>query len=100
MNRNPKGIRGEEVAVAKGAAVAVLPAVVEQVPETNNEIFQVGGRLFHFRRKWTFSQWAQSIVTNDLGWKWKFQPPPLRRFYQQRTQFLEELVQELERKRW
>ena len=34
------------------------------------EQFPVGGRLFHFRDRWTFSSWAHSIVSNGLGWEW------------------------------
>ena len=32
-----------------------------------NESLQVGGRLAHFRRHWTFSPWAFSVVSNGLG---------------------------------
>ena len=73
--------------------VAVAGEVVEVLPPNGN--LPVGGRLFHFRKKWTFSPWAYSVVSKGLGWQWLETPPRLRQFFQPPTPFLTEYVQEL-----
>ena len=59
-----------------------------------NETFPVGGRLSHFRDKWTFSPWAHSIVSKGLGWSWiEGQPPRGKSFYQELAPLLLEYAQ-------
>ena len=58
----------------------------------NSDAIQVGGRLFHFRNKWTFSKWAHSIVSKGLGWEWTSPPPETRLFHQKATPLLSQYV--------
>ena len=83
----PNGAPPTEVVQLEAGEQRVLPP---------NEKFSVGGRLFHFRDKWTFSPWAHSIVSKGLGWSWEpNQPPSCKVFYQKPTPLLQEYVQEL-----
>ena len=65
------------------------------VQRRNNEELPVGGRLKAFKDQWTFDPWAQSLVTNGLGWKWRLRPPRFERFFQPTTPYLEEYVRDL-----
>ena len=66
------------------------------IRNSHNEKLQVGGRLFHFKNRWTFSPWAQSIVSKGLGWAWNSKSlPPNRRFFQEPTPVLQSYVKEL-----
>ncbi|XP_064096545.1 uncharacterized protein LOC135208375 [Macrobrachium nipponense] len=67
----------------------------EPGPQHLNEDSQVGGRLYHFRHRWRFSNWVQSIVSRGLGWSWIEGPPPPNTFYQEPTQELVDYSQEL-----
>ena len=57
-------------------------------------MFQVGGRLTHFREAWKVSPWALGIVSHGLGWKWAQKSPFKRRrpFRQHRSRELEDYV--------
>ena len=73
---------------------------MEAVPQKDaltprTELFPVGGRLFHFRDRWTFSPWAHSVVSNGLGWEWNPSPPPFRPFFQPETQELQDYVSKM-----
>ena len=60
-------------------------------PASNHEDLPVWSRLGCFTSAWSFSFWSSSIVRNGLGWSC----PPLCRFYQYPTQYLEDYVAEL-----
>ena len=70
---------------------------VEEIRQSKpNEKLQVGGRLFHFKNRWSFSPWAQSIVSKGLGWAWRTKtPPPIKRFFQEPTPMLQSYVKDL-----
>ena len=85
----------------KATNAVELPGVVpleDGVPEGHipNEEFRVGGRLVHFKKRWTFSPWAHSIVSKGLGWSWKTgNPPRLQKFFQKPTRLLKSYVKDL-----
>ena len=83
--------------------LGVTNPFVEDVPRRDalpptTELFPVGGRLYHFRDRWTFSPWAHSVVSNGLGWKWDPSPPPLRPFFQPETPELKDYVSKMSSK--
>ena len=69
-----------------------------EIPPIAIEMLPVGGHLYHFQDRWTFSPWAHSVVSNGLGWEWDASPPPLRPFYQRETQVLRENVSKMSSK--
>ena len=75
----------EEANVVEHPGVVPLEEGVleEHIP---NEHLRVGGRLVHFKNRWTFSPWAHSIVSQGLGWSWTMgKPPRLYKFFQKPT---------------
>ena len=89
--------RTEEEAVNAEEPQGEVPLEEEVLEEARtNEHLRVGGRLLQFKDRWSFSPWAQSIVSKGLGWSWKGKgPPPLRKFFQKPTQLLLTYVRDL-----
>ena len=89
--------RTEEGVVNAEEPQGEVPLEEEVLEEAKtNEHLWVGGRLLHFKDRWSFSPWAQSIVSKGLGWSWKGEgPPPLKKFFQKPTQLLQTYVRDL-----
>ena len=75
-------------------AIREVPEEVASKEVIPNEM-PPGARLFMQRAHWAFSPWASRIIAKGLFWKWKDQPPLLRRFFQSKTPLLTEYVEDL-----
>ena len=83
-----------EIEAANINATTTIPEEGDN-PQLANENLPVGGRLAHFKNRWTFSPWAHSIISKGLGWTWLGRPPPRKLFFQEATPFLKTYVKDL-----